>query len=432
MSRPLVSIVGYKDPYNSLKQAIDLCFGIEDFKEQDRVLIKPNLVAWDFELPFPPFGVVTTAVLMEALIKILHDAGLHHITIGEAPLNVHKKDMGHAIFKEMGFNKLQERYGVELVDFNVDEFEEVDFGDFTLSLAKKALEADKIINFPVLKTHNQATVSLGLKNLKGCLNRKSKMFCHNKDRDLNYMFPHIIEKLPIALTIIDGIFALEKGPAQTGKAYRKDLIIASKDPFACDVVGAKILGYDVEEVEHLKYYAEIHGLGDRIEDVDIKGEDIKAHIERIEYDWEWTEEDTMPKGFEKRGISGIAIRKYDNTLCTGCSMMYNPMLLLVMSAFKGEPFKNVELVSGKKQIASKGYDYTVLFGNCACKLNKDNPNIKNPILIKGCPPKFDKIIEGLKLAGLECNYQEYLAYRQYIFSRYKKDDGFDMELYSIK
>ncbi len=432
MSRPLVSIVGYKDPYNSLKQAIDLCFGIEDFKEQDRVLIKPNLVAWDFELPFPPFGVVTTAVLMEALIKILHDAGLHHITIGEAPLNVHKKDMGHAIFKEMGFNKLQERYGVELVDFNVDEFEEVDFGDFTLSLAKKALEADKIINFPVLKTHNQATVSLGLKNLKGCLNRKSKMFCHNKDRDLNYMFPHIIEKLPIALTIIDGIFALEKGPAQTGKAYRKDLIIVSKDPFACDVVGAKILGYDVEEVEHLKYYAEIHGFGDRIEDVDIKGEDIKAHIERIEYDWEWTEENTMPKGFEKRGISGIAIRKYDNTLCTGCSMMYNPMLLLVMSAFKGEPFKNVELVSGKKQIASKGYDYTVLFGNCACKLNKDNPNIKNPISIKGCPPKFDKIIEGLKLAGLECNYQEYLAYRQYIFSRYKNDDGFDMELYSIK
>ena len=431
MSSPCVSVVRYKDPYDSLKEAIDLINGLEDFHPQDRILIKPNLVAWDFDLPFPPYGVVTTAVLMEALVKILHDAGFYHIIIGEATLNIHKKDMGLAIYKQMGFDKLEQRYGVELVDFNLDEFEDVDFGDFSLSVAKKAVHADKIINFPVLKTHNQATVSLGIKNLKGCLNRKSKMFCHHKDRDLNHMFPHIIEKLPVALTIIDGIFALEKGPAQTGKAYRKDLIVASKDPFACDVVGAKILGYDVDEVEHLKYFAEVHKIDYKIEDVEIKGEDLKTHIERIESDWEWTEDNTMPMGFKKRGISGIAIRKYDNTLCTGCSMMYNPMLILVMSAFKGEPFKNVELVSGKKQIASKGYDYTVLFGNCACKLNKDNPNIKTPIPIKGCPPKFDKIIEGLKLAGLECNYKDYEAYRHYIFSRYKKQDGFDMELYCI-
>ena len=432
MSSPCVSVVRYKDPYDSLKEAINLINGFEDFHSQDRILIKPNLVAWDFDLPFPPYGVVTTAVLMEALVKILHDAGFHHIIIGEATLNIHKKDMGLAIYKQMGFDKLKQRYGVELVDFNLDEFEDVDFGDFSLSVAKKAVHADKIINFPVLKTHNQATVSLGIKNLKGCLNRKSKMFCHHKDRDLNHMFPHIIEKLPVALTIIDAIFALEKGPAQTGKAYRKDLIVVSKDPFACDVVGAKILGYDVEEVEHLKYFAKVHKIDYKIEDVEIKGEDLKTHIERIESDWEWTEDNTMPMGFKKRGISGIAIRKYDNTLCTGCSMMYNPMLILVMSAFKGEPFKNVELVSGKKQIASKGYDYTVLFGNCACKLNKDNPNIKTSIPIKGCPPKFDKIIEGLKLAGLECNYKDYEAYRHYIFSRYKKEDGFEMDLYCIK
>ncbi|GAB6887239.1 DUF362 domain-containing protein [Desulfothermus okinawensis JCM 13304] len=433
MSSPCVSIVKYKQqPYDSLKEAIDLINGLDGFKSQDKILIKPNLVAWDFDLPFPPFGVVTTAVLMEALIRILHDAGYTNITIGESPLNVHKKDMGLAIYKQMGFDKLKERYGVELVDFNLDEFEDVNFGDFSLSIAKKAYYADKIINFPVLKTHNQSVVSLGLKNLKGCLNRKSKMFCHHKDWDLNHMFPHIIDKLPIALTIIDGIFALEKGPAQTGKAYRKDLIIASKDPFACDAVGAKILGYDVDDVEHLKYYAKKYNVDYKIQDIDIRGEKLEDHIETIEYDWEWTEDNTMPKGFKDRGISEIAIRKYDNTLCTGCSMMYNPMLILVMSAFTGKPFNNIEIVSGKKQIASRGYDYTVLFGNCACKLNKDNPDIKNPILVKGCPPKFETIIDGLKRAGLECDFNTYVAYRNYIFSRYKKEDGFDMDLYCVK
>lgn len=72
MSSPCVSIVKYKQqPYDSLKEAIDLINGLDGFKSQDKILIKPNLVAWDFDLPFPPFGVVTTAVLMEALIRIL-------------------------------------------------------------------------------------------------------------------------------------------------------------------------------------------------------------------------------------------------------------------------------------------------------------------------------------------------------------------------
>jgi len=44
-----------------------------------------------------------------------------------------------------------------------------------------------------LKTHNQAKVSLGIKNMKGCLNRKSKMFCHGAERDLNHTFPHIFD-----------------------------------------------------------------------------------------------------------------------------------------------------------------------------------------------------------------------------------------------
>lgn len=428
MSKPVVAVKSYKDPYQSLKEALELCSGFEDFNKKDKILIKPNLVAWDFELPYPPFGVITTSELLFALVEILYERGFRNLTIGEAPLNV-PKTMGREIFKKLGYEKLKDKYGVELVDFNEDKFEKVEFDFFSLSLAQKALEADKIINMPVLKTHNQAKVSLGLKNLKGCLNRQSKMRCHSRDVDLNYMFPYIIEKLPVTLTIIDGVFTLAKGPGHFGKAYRKNLIIASKNALACDVVGAELMGYKAGEVEHLKFFAGRHGLSTDLGDIEIRGEELEKHRSSVEYDWEWTEENTMPAGFHNRGISGLAVRKYDNTLCTGCSMMYNPMLILLMSAYKGKPFPGVEILSGKRQKASPGFEYTVLFGKCACDLNKDNPHIKNAVPIKGCPPSFKQLEEGLQKAGISCDYNEYVKYRHYIYGRYKKEDGFDLGLY---
>jgi len=53
-----------------------------------------------------------------------------------------------------------------------------------------------------------------------------------------------------------------------------------------------------------------------------------------------------------------------------------------MSALKGDPFPNVEFISGKRQEASPGLAKTVLFGKCANHRNKDNPNIKKAIFIK--------------------------------------------------
>ncbi|MFZ5643123.1 MAG: DUF362 domain-containing protein [Bacillota bacterium] len=431
MSKPVVSVVAYNDAYKSLKKALELCDGLADLNKKDKILLKPNLVFWSYELPFPPYGVVTTSSVMFALVKILYEEGFRNLTIGEAPLMI-PKTIGRKMFKTLGYEKLQEMYGVELVDFNEDKFEEVDYGHFKLSVAKKALESDKIVNLPVLKTHNQCKVSLGIKNLKGCLNRNSKQFCHGKDMELDHMFPHIIEKLPVALTIIDGVFTLAKGPGPTGNAKRKSLLIASRNYLACDVVGAEIMGHKAGEVEHLAYHAKRHGLSTNLADIEVRGEDVQKNIAYVESDFEWDEENTGPVGFKKRGITGLAIRKYDSSLCTGCSTMYNPMLIMFMSAFKGKPFPNMELISGKRQEPTPGFDYTVLFGKCPYALNKDHPNIKNAIDIKGCPPTMDKLDEALKEIGVICDYNEYINYRHYIYNRYKKEDGFDMGLFSAQ
>lgn len=428
MTKPVVAIVKHDDTYKSVKEALELCDGLKGFSSSDKILIKPNLVAWDFDLPYPPYGVITTSAVMFALVQILHEAGYTNITIGEASLGG-TGSMTNKIFDVLGYQKLRDQYGVETVDFNQDKFEAVDVGGFKLSIARKALEVDKIINVPVLKTHNQCKVSLGIKNFKGCIDRKSKKYCHARDEDLEHMFPHIPEKLPVELTIIDGIFALEKGPGHSGKAFRKDLLVASRDMLACDVVGAALMGYNAAEVEHLKYFAQRNGGSIELKDIETRGEAIAEHAEFFNYSWDWTEDNTMPVGFQRRGISGLAIRKYDDSLCTACSKAFNPVLILFMSAFKGAPFPNIEFVSGKRQEASPGFAKTVLFGKCAYHRNKDNPNIKKAIFIKGCPPDLKEFQRLLKEEGIDCNYEEYVKYRHYIFNRYQEKDGFDMGLY---
>ncbi|MHB8074193.1 DUF362 domain-containing protein [Desulfosporosinus fructosivorans] len=428
-----VSIVKVTDVYESLQESLRLSDGLADLNTQDRILIKPNIVSWDFDLPFPPYGVVTTSVVISALVRILADHGFRDVTIGEGALPGLSPD-GDVVYETLGYRTLQERYGVKLVDFNKGEFVPIDYGDgLMLDIAKQALEADKIINVPVLKTHNQAKVSLGIKNLKGCLNKKSKQSCHGiGNQELSRMFPRIIDKLPVALTIIDGLYTLEKGPGPTGKAFRKNLLIASRDPFACDLVGAAILGYQAKEVAHLCNYAQSHGRSLELADYEVKGENVADHQEYVTYDWEWSEEDTGPAGFEKRGITGLAIRKYDSSLCTGCSVQYNPMLILLSSAFKGEPFPNVEVVSGKQHLAANSFDNTVLFGKCACHLNKNNPNIKKAIPIWGCPPDLEKFVEVLAKEGIECDYKEYVRFRHYLFGRYKESEGFNLADWSVK
>lgn len=433
MKQTAVSLVKVNNVYESLLESLELIDGLGGLATGDQILIKPNIVSWDFELPFPPFGVVTTSAVVEALVRILAERGFNRITIGEGSLpNLAPK--GQEVYRALGYDKLAERYGVKLVDFNEEEFVPVDYGNgFELEVARSALEADKIINVPVLKTHNQMKVSLGIKNLKGCLSKDAKQFCHGLgEEDLSLTFPRIIEKLPVALTVTDGIFTLEKGPGPTGKAFRKDLLLASRDPFAVDLAGAVVMGYEPEEIDYLVNYARWHGYSLDLADYEIRGEDLNRHREYVDYDWEWTEEDTGPKGFARQGITGLAIRKYDNSLCTGCSVQYNPMLILMSSAFKGKPFPNVEIITGKGRLAAPGFDYSVLFGKCACHLNKDNPDIKNAVKIWGCPPKIERFVDKMKEIGIECNYKEYVRFRHYLFNRYKKEEGFDLDYWTVK
>ena len=428
MNRSVVAIKQYTGSPDSLKEAISLCYGLEGLKRDGHIFIKPNLVGWDRRYPMPLYGVFTTTRLVEDMVVILKEYGVERITIAEGSVYIKDKDQPlntQKIFQMLGYPLLAQRYGVELMDIHEESFNTVNFGNFSLQISRPAMEADFFINMPVLKTHNQSILSLGLKNLKGCISIKSRKFSHSPDNKLDYYLSLFVEKIKPSLTVLDGIYGLERGPYHGSIAVRMDVIVVSRNSLAVDIVGAHLAGLDPADIPHIKEYAERNGRSLSIEDLDIRGAPIHEVAHPLRWDNIWREDNSGPKAWDRWGITGIYFPKYDKTLCTGCSYLYSPMLFMIMSAYQGEPFDNIEILTGKSMKSSGKADKTMLFGNCMIKANRKDPTIKEAVLAKGCPPTFEETTKAFEQCGIHVDIGAYQRLQQTLINRYQGKEEFD-------
>ncbi len=430
VEKPAVVLARYESSPDSLRQALEAVKSLDTLEPGMRVLIKPNLVGWDPVYPIAPYGVYTTSRLVEDMVVLLKDHGVSNVTIGEGSAPRGGKKAGalkgtRLIFSALGYDTLEQKYGVKLVDFFEEPFDPVDFGEYSLNFARSALEADWVVNMPVLKTHNQTALSLGLKNLKGCIDLKSRRLCHHEAIPLDFFCGLFVEAIRPSLTILDGIYGLEKGPYYLGTAHRMNLIIASRDPLAVDAVGARIAGYDPGDIEHLAVYAKRHDRSMASDGFKLLGLNPDDVARPLKCDFDWREDDTGPKSWDKMGVSGISIPKYDQTICTGCSSMYNPLLMLITSAYKGKPFEGIEVLTGKKMVPTPGFNKTVLFGNCMIKKHRENPHIKEAVCIKGCPVAMEEVIGKLEEMGLKPEIEFFARFREKLAGRYDGNPEFD-------
>jgi uncharacterized protein (DUF362 family) len=421
MPENVVSIVRYQG-IESIRSSVDLCAGLEGIPTGARVLVKPNLVGWDNQGPYPPWGVLTTSLVLEGLCAALKDAGAGEIRIGEGSIKCKHIGSGtKEIYEHLGYEKLVDRYGVRLVDFNEDAFDEVEIETgHTLQVTRHVQECDALLSVPVLKTHGGTVVTLGMKNLKGLLHGKSKQYCHHPDNLLDHFIACIADRFTPSLTLIDGIYAQEQGPQHMGFAHRWDLLIASTDVYAADLLGAHILGYGTDEVKYLNEWAHRHNRSKSVQDLDVRGDVDPDEVRKpLQWDWEWLPDNTGPEAFGKMGIQGLRLPKYEHTLCTGCSYMFNPLMMLLMSTGQTE-FDQYEILSGAIMKPSGTANKTFLFGQCQIQANKDEPGAREVIPIKGCPPSMDEMERVLRENGLPVNRKGYLKYRMYLMSRYWK------------
>jgi hypothetical protein len=164
----------------------------------------------------------------------------------------------------------------------------------------------------------------------------------------------------------------------------------------------------------------------------VRGTPVSELRQPLKWGYTWREDNTGPLAWDRVGIQGVSLPKYDNTLCTGCSGLYSTLLFLISSSFEGKPFNEIEVLTGKSMKPSGKANKTVLFGNCMIKANRKNPGVKEAILLKGCPPSFEDIQKGLQACGIKASTDAYRMIREALMDRYKDKEGFDESFYLLK
>ncbi|NWF77815.1 MAG: DUF362 domain-containing protein [Chloroflexi bacterium] len=383
-----VALVKFNGSLDSLRDAIELCDGFGKLRKNDRVLIKPNN-CFRHKI-MPPYGMVTTSWIIDGVVQLLFEFGCYDISIGEgAIIGIFDELEPYTKrgFKGTGIDRIAKKYGVKLIDFNKGAFHELDLEGIKVQVSKVALDTDFFINIPVLKTHFQAKVSLGFKNLKGCLSQDSKRRFHISKR-LDTLICLLNEAIKSDLVIIDGIYMLEKGPETlVGVAHRKDLLIASPDVFECDVVGATILGIDPAQVDYLKEFARRHDRSFDISAIQIKGEAIESVKEQLEWRFEPDQELLTPAG-----VTGLSAPHPGQTLCSACGATLALALSIFAKDNPGTDFGGVAFYYGLGLEPQEDTPKVILYGDCAIGSNK---GLQNAIKIRGCPPTLTKTLLAL-------------------------------------
>jgi len=233
--------------YGALKPAVfellDKTVG-EGISRGDRVLLKPNLLA----PARPEKAMLTHPMVVRAVAEYVVEKGARPQISDSPAVGGFEK-----VLKESGIKDALNGMDVELKEFTESLTVETGEPFRKLEIARDVLEADLIINIPKLKTHTQMLLTLGIKNLFGCVVGVKKPEWHFRagvDREL---FAKLLVQVYLAvkprLTILDGILAMEgQGPGKRGTPRELGLIMASKNTAALDHTVCKILGIPPDEV----------------------------------------------------------------------------------------------------------------------------------------------------------------------------------------
>ena len=432
------AVCRFKRDTGTVQKAVELADAFVHLPSGARVVIKPNIVAW-LNGPFPKWGVITTSVIMEETVVLLKEYGITDIAIVEGSLQMTPTDthIGQKAFAGLGYLKLKQKYGVKLLDVWERPFDTVDIGHgLTLRVNTDLMASDFLVNLPVLKTHAQVTVSLGIKNLKGFLNVSSRKKCHSAHdkKNLDYMISRLPGLLPPSATIIDGIYSLERGPSFDGKPRKSDLVIASSHPVAADLVGARVLGHDPDDISYLAQAAADADLSTDLSGISVMGESIDDVAAFHRFTFPYNNDNTLPLGMEKMGIKGLKFHKFDTTLCTYCTPLISMLLTIISMSYKGTPFDSVEFLTGKRLQPSDGMKKSILVGQCMCTHNKNHDGPQEIVKITGCPPDPVQAASALQSIGIAVDPSVLTNFEMagaFMMERFKDRPEFDASYYTI-
>lgn len=307
--------------YRAVKESIDLLGGMERrVSRGERILLKPNLLAGK-----PPEAAVTThPEVVRVLIRLVKEAGGVPV-VGDSPgLGAVTK-----VADKCGVAAVCREEGVELIDLKTLVVAENPGGRTfkRLEVAKEALECDGIINIPKLKTHAQMFLTLGVKNLFGCVPGKLKPQWHLsagvESAHFAAMLLDLYSFLSPRLTVMDGIVGMEGNGPGAGDPRKIGLVFGSGDAVALDTVATHVLGAHPLDLPLLKA-ASIRGLNTDIDAIEVLGEEISGvavHGFKFAPLVSLNFADRLPRFLDRRLRRALTSRPFvERSKCTLCNI----------------------------------------------------------------------------------------------------------------
>ena len=238
----------YRDMTKQLLEAADLADMIGG--RDKTIALKPNLV----NASAPSYGATTHTELAAGVIQYLQEHGFSHISIMESSWVGEKTARA---FHASGFDHLCEAYQIPFADLQQDTFQTYDAAGMPIAVCDRAMQADFLINMPVLKGHAQTHITCALKNSKGLIPNREKRRFHTMG--LHEPIAHLNTVVRQDFILVDNICGdldFEEG----GNPVAMNRILGFADPVLCDTFVCHCMGFTPEEVPYIRI-AERLGVG---------------------------------------------------------------------------------------------------------------------------------------------------------------------------
>ncbi len=345
-----------------------------------RVLLKPNAG----RIARAESGVTTHPEVVAAAIDGFRAAGAE-VTVGESPIvGVRVMDA----FEATGIAAVAAARDCPLIDLDRRRFVQLPIpaghAIHALRVCADVIDCDYVISLPVMKTHMHTVATLAVKNMKGCLWRRSKTELHmlppvdgSDVKSIDVAIADMSSVLRPHLALIDGTVGMEGLGPSAGQPKALNVVVASADVFAADAVAAKLMGLSAERIPHLRIGA---GRGYGVIDI--------AALRVTPDDWsKWTVPFALPP--ENLSIEFPNVTVWDCSSCSACQST----LLLFLNRHREQLFdyfpsdRKIDIAIGKGNPELPAG--SLLIGNCTAHQQDRG------VFVPGCPPVGSQILAAL-------------------------------------
>ena len=244
-SPPDLAFVQGESPARLAQEAVSILGGMGRFiSKGDRVVVKPNM-GWDRK---PEQAANTNPDVVRTLVDLCLKAGAREVKVLDNPCNPARRT-----YARSGISSAAKDAGAKVPYCSEHKLKKVSINGEWLKdweIYSDFLEADKIINAPIAKSHSLSRVTLSMKNWLGCIGGNRNQLHQNLDAamiDLAAFFKPV-------LTVLDAYRVMFRNGPTGGRLSDVRLqktVVAGVDYVAVDAMGVTFLDIKPEEMNYL-------------------------------------------------------------------------------------------------------------------------------------------------------------------------------------